>query len=52
MRTLTLLLLSFFCTCVSAQEVYTLNLEEVVDIARSESPDMKLAETRLNNSRL
>ncbi|MCX8209661.1 MAG: TolC family protein [Lewinella sp.] len=50
MRTLTLLLLSFFCTCVSAQEVYTLNLEEVVDIARSESPDMKLAETRLNNS--
>lgn len=38
------------CLGISAQELYSLNLEEVVDIARSESPDIKLAETRLNNS--
>lgn len=50
MRLLPLLLLTFFCTCVRAQKVYDLTLAEVVDIARSESPDMKLAQTRLNNT--
>jgi outer membrane protein TolC len=49
-----LLLLTLLCTCgpahIGAQTVYELTLEEVVDIARSESPDMKLAETRLNNT--
>ncbi|MFK8162350.1 MAG: TolC family protein [Lewinella sp.] len=49
-----LLLLTLLCTCgpaqTYAQKVYELTLNEVVDIARSESPDMKLAETRLNNT--
>ncbi|WP_169435025.1 TolC family protein [Neolewinella persica] len=51
---LPLLLLTLLCTCgpaqTYAQKVYELTLNEVVDIARSESPDMKLAETRLNNT--
>jgi outer membrane protein TolC len=46
----TLLLLPLLCTSVRAQNAYALTLKEVVTIARSESPDMKLAETRLNNS--
>ncbi len=48
-RLLTLLLL-LLATTGTAQEVYQLTLEEVVDIARSESPAAKLAETRLNNT--
>lgn len=47
---LTLLFLFLACTRAHAQEIYTLTMDEVVEIARSESPDMKLAETRLNNS--
>ncbi|MEL7160276.1 MAG: TolC family protein [Bacteroidota bacterium] len=35
---------------LSAQQTYTLTLDEVIDLARSESPDIKLAETRLNNN--
>lgn len=49
-----MLLLTFLCTCgpaqIQAQKVYELTLKEVIEIARSESPDMKLAETRLNNT--
>lgn len=35
---------------LTAQTTYTLTLDEVVDLARSESPALKLAETRLNNT--
>jgi outer membrane protein TolC len=49
-----LLLLTLLCACgpaqTYAQKVYELTLDEVIGIARSESPDMKLAETRLNNT--
>jgi len=47
---LTLFLLIFFALPAQAQTLYQLTLPEVVAIARSESPDMKLAETRLNNT--
>ncbi|MEO0731675.1 MAG: TolC family protein [Bacteroidota bacterium] len=35
---------------LTAQRTYTLTLDEVIDLARSESPASKLAETRLNNN--
>ncbi|MEL6141998.1 MAG: hypothetical protein AAFU67_10305, partial [Bacteroidota bacterium] len=35
---------------LSAQNIYRLTLDEVIELARSESPDIKLAETRLNNN--
>lgn len=37
-------------TTLSAQTTYNLTLDEVIDLARSESPALKLAETRLNNN--
>lgn len=45
-----LLILFLLASPLSAQQVYELNLAEVVDIARAESPSAKLAETRLNNT--
>lgn len=39
-----------FAGALAAQSSYQLTLEEVVEIARSESPSAKLAETRLNNT--
>lgn len=42
-----LLLLSF---SLQAQETYLLSLSEVADLARSESPSFKLAETRFSNN--
>ena len=47
---LALLLSENACTCVRAQTEYRLTLPEVVGIARSESPDVKLAQTRRDNS--
>ncbi|MEM9527458.1 MAG: TolC family protein [Bacteroidota bacterium] len=44
------LLLLFSVGILPAQRTYTLSLSEVIDLARSESPDIKLAETRLNNN--
>lgn len=44
------LLLCYFVSPTNAQEIVQLDLTEVVEIARSESPDAKLAETRLNNN--
>ena len=48
--TTTLLLLLLLCTCARAQKPVTLTLDETVAIARSESPDVQLAETQLNNT--
>lgn len=51
MKTITTVLL-ILCYFVSpkAQEAVQLSLTEITEIARSESPDAKLAETRLNNN--
>ena len=46
----TFLTFLFFPLFLTAQTTYTLTLDEVVELARSESPSMKLAETRLNNT--
>lgn len=45
-----LILFLFLTSIISAQETYKLTLDEVIGIARSESPSVKLAETRLNNT--
>lgn len=50
MRFLILPLALLLCTGVLAQDATVLTLPEVVAIARSESPDAKLAETQLNNN--
>ncbi|MEM6772051.1 MAG: TolC family protein, partial [Bacteroidota bacterium] len=45
-----ILFLLLITTTLSGQTTYELTLQEVVAIARSESPAAKLAETRLNNT--
>ncbi len=47
---LLLVVLFTFSPVLRCQKVYNLSLDEVIAIARSESPDMKLAETQLNNT--
>lgn len=44
------LLCYFASQNIAAQESYQLSLPEVIEIARSESPDAVLAKTRLNNN--
>ncbi|MEM9837419.1 MAG: TolC family protein [Bacteroidota bacterium] len=50
MKITALLALALFPCLLLAQTQYTLTLDEVIELARSESPSIQLAQTRLNNT--